>query len=70
MTKTNSNSKFILKDQYLQMIIILSSLYGDNYLTKAHGSQLDSQANMIVVGRHCHILSYSNITAEVNAFTT
>ena len=33
------------------------------------GSQLDLHANMILCGKHCHILSRSGINATVSAFT-
>ena len=32
-------------------------------------TELDSHANMAVIGRHAHILSTSDRTVEVNAFT-
>ena len=33
------------------------------------GTQLDSHANMIVMGKHCYIISRSGMTADVNAFS-
>ena len=66
MTKSNSNRKFTLKDQYLRTIIILSSLYGDNYLPEAHGSQLDSHANMIEFGEPSEMFDAKNIPKGVD----
>lgn len=33
------------------------------------GTQLDSHANMIVMGKHCYIISRTGLTADVNAFS-
>ena len=37
--------------------------------SKNEGTHLDSHANMVVCGKHCHILSRSGINATVSAFT-
>ena len=52
-------------DQVLQArICALSKL--SSMSSKNEGSHLDSHANMIVCGKHCHILSQSEINATVS----
>ena len=49
-------------------LIITSSLNNKTEVEQG-GSQLDSHANMSVMGRHCHIIERSGLTANVNAFS-
>lgn len=49
-------------------LIIASSINEHNEVEQGE-SQLDSRADMIVMGKHCHIISHSGLTTNVNAFS-
>ena len=48
---------------------IASSLHEKCKSNPNGGSQLDSHANMCAMGKHCHIISDSGLTADVSAFS-
>ena len=49
--------------------VIVSSLHEKCKSNSNGGSQLDSHANMCVMGKHCHIISDSGLTADVSPFS-
>ena len=49
--------------------VIASSLKETCKSVSNGGSQLDSHANMVVMGKNCYIISDSGLTADVSAFS-